>query len=546
MGSICSDSSAAPATEEVRPPPSAVSFEGGGFRAQTEYAALTSALMAAMKKKNPLTTINSSGVFDRFTHIAGVSGGSWLSSSLIYSESYALLIDAMAAAPDQAGKLYRVGWCDKLIASGTGTIIVLPATDIFEAFFPTKDKAIGAMQDLSIFLALYKEGDGQVTWVNIVNKFLQSTAGIGMDVKLGSKVNPWAKGKTWLCCTAVMTPNGSKSGMDEAYIKRKPDGLGSVTYSVTAADPMPLYTPSVFSIVLGDKDKTDAPVPFLAAPIPYQIEYKGHALGDGRHKGFSTQLMGLQGFCENSASLPVVCCASASSADFAFAAMQKRIAWLSNLVGGPEVGAVWASPSVGFEAAHQLADNVSDSKESIDALARASFLGLADAGMCDATGVSYSVAAGAREVLAMCQSGPTRDQAIPEILRLCTGAEPYWPGQELVLPLFEESVAYVREKFAEMTFLAPAPDSKFCLGIQFGTISVTTVPNSWFGIPGSERVTLNILTCFISESIGIGGLQNFQDYATFLQEIIACIMLPGNSASVENSLLPMVLTGKAN
>merc|ERR1711920_1010698 len=59
---------------------------------------------------------------------------------------------------------------------------------------------------------------------------------------------------------------------------------------------------------------------------------------------------------------------------------------------------------------------------------------------------------------------------------------------------------------------------KFVKNVQFGTLSVTTVGNRWFGIKGGEEVTIHVL--YVDSSIGIGGTNDFNSYGVLVQELV--------------------------
>merc|ERR1719162_262309 len=85
----------------------AIAIEGGGFRAQCVATGLVAGILAnAPIKAGDKRTLAATGVLDRFDTISSNSGGSWFSSSLIYSAEYLALVEGMANFPTAADSLF--------------------------------------------------------------------------------------------------------------------------------------------------------------------------------------------------------------------------------------------------------------------------------------------------------------------------------------------------------------------------------------------------------------------------------------------------------
>lgn len=86
-----------------------ISLEGGGFCAQTSYAGLLSGMMAA-------TGVDLGELMAGFSGLSSNSGGSWFSSSLIYSSTYNNMLHAMATDPTNAEAIFNKSWTQPLLS----------------------------------------------------------------------------------------------------------------------------------------------------------------------------------------------------------------------------------------------------------------------------------------------------------------------------------------------------------------------------------------------------------------------------------------------
>jgi len=86
-----------------------ISLEGGGFCAQTSYAGLLSGMMAA-------TGVDLGELMAAFSGLSSNSGGSWFSSSLIYSSTYNDMLHAMATDPTNAAAIFNKSWTQRLLS----------------------------------------------------------------------------------------------------------------------------------------------------------------------------------------------------------------------------------------------------------------------------------------------------------------------------------------------------------------------------------------------------------------------------------------------
>merc|ERR1712151_233012 len=80
------------------------------------------------------------------------------------------------------------------------------------------------------------------------------------------------------------------------------------------------------------------------------------------------------------------------------------------------------------------------------------------------------------------------------------------------------------------------------MGIRVGTVTCRTAANKYFGPEEGREVKLHIIS--FGTLVSTLEFQEFQNYSTYIQEIITCISDSRNSDIVKNVLLP-IFVGKA-
>ena len=75
----------------------------------------------------------------------------------------------------------------------------------------------------------------------------------------------------------------------------------------------------------------------------------------------------------------------------------------------------------------------------------------------------------------------------------------------------------------------PSGTTKYLNSVRFGTLSATTANNAVFGITANRKITLHVVS--VDSTLSIGGLQDFRDYGTLVQEIVTTIAANKNTGS---------------
>ncbi|CAE7734606.1 EMB2076 [Symbiodinium sp. CCMP2592] len=239
-----------------------LALEGGGFLAHATHTGVLTALVNRCKMgtrsrkgymaRNGLTqegaTSNGTDwnslteLMSNVKVISSVSGGSWWMAQLGYSAQFLNLIETMAESPERAGELYKKRYIDPLLAvirlnpegdeefdldavlrSETplredSNSSEVPANEGGSEYvlYTNHDRVVGesrsgkVLEVLAEIVFLTKTGD---SWEQIVTQMLTSTTTDMSDSQtLGSPVNDWAKGKSWLIGTGISTPGGNGPG----------------------------------------------------------------------------------------------------------------------------------------------------------------------------------------------------------------------------------------------------------------------------------------------------------------------------------------------
>jgi len=226
----------------VPPKKIAVAFEGGGWQAMTAHASAMIGASAATEPEGPVT-----GLLQDVDIISSNSGGTWLSTSMVFSDDFAAGLDRMkqAALGDtnveietvweewMAGFYRALPLCNvwevmayigaltaRIIATGLNshhpTVKLLQSqSDILKsrigllqanetelqwgALESTAAATFKPLRAIAQACTLYR-----ADWRDTVSKMLSGTAGIGRDVTLGSgRHDAWAEGKTLAMAIAV-------------------------------------------------------------------------------------------------------------------------------------------------------------------------------------------------------------------------------------------------------------------------------------------------------------------------------------------------------
>jgi hypothetical protein len=527
----------------------ALAIEGGGFRAQC----VATGILAGVTAKAPLKagqerSLAATGILDRFDTISSNSGGSWFSSSLIYSPDYLALVEGISRSPQTAQsqflQKYITPW---LKASGVDSNKFNLVKDLAELI--VKD-IFGTADEDTLFIVSYFLATG-FDWNTFVDKLLMSTANINQQLMMGEAVAEWAKSKTWLVDHTVVIPSHGKSGI----LYSDATGSSQLKYA-DDNDTLTYFLPAKFSVTLGAGIDAAAPVEYLPTSSyikQHKLKYtatsfyvsESDALGtDGAHGN----LMKYAG------KLPVARVTSASSAFLGGAAILGALVGdIEKLIGDADL-TPWVSTapngdafSVANTLIKQLEYNESHrligiSNKAVDAFAKAAVHGVIDGGYSDNTGIANAVAAGANEVVVFINSNSTGATSLPDVMGLFAGGAcpmgcTFTP--KALYPVFQSpTAAELKEQIKGFHNLDLA-GSKLLKFISVGTVTATTADNQYFGIQGSRPITVHIVN--VGGALSIGYFENFANYATFTQEIVSVILAKVNDEFVSQTLMPLFL-----
>jgi len=537
----------------------ALCLQGGGFRSVVCDAGITAGLLAFLAKYEGLQpTIDSSGLYDRFSSLSTCSGGSWFAASLIYSSKFATLVELMGASPETAGQQFKDGWVAPWLSIGAGSnFFVREFENLAEEFgLNPAEVAVQTLVELGYF---WRTG---LTWNNFVETLLSTTAGIDANLPTGAAVPTWAEGKVWDVNHSVLTGNGGA-----VNILASIGDLGSISYSANANNhsnnvdrKMPSVVPAKFSVTLGAGVQSSAPSKYSAVELP-GFRYKGMK----SHFPFCCSAPTVKTSCSEAPNsnyleqyagmLPVSGVAAASSAFLGDVARSSSVLKeVPSLLHAQLTPWVSQAPNGrAFSHASDLVDGLFKkghvTQEALDALACNTVRGVADAGFTDGTGISQAVAEGSQEVVAFLNLSSTEGDFDKPIYleKLFAGGIRFTNDgrkqDQLLFPIFAESAATVQKQYAHFMELDVPSSAKYLAGIKVGTLTATTLENQWFGIKAGREVKIHIVSIGSSMKIGLG--DDFFHYDRLLQEIVDCLVSPKNVEVVRGELLPMML-GESN
>jgi len=527
----------------------ALSLEGGGFRAQSSGMGLISGLLAVLGQELNISapTLAGTGLLNRFDVISSVSGSSWFMSSLMYSNTFHALVEAMAASVGTAASQMKAKWTTPwLLATNVDpekfSLLGAIARDILAQVLGKGDE--DTLYTLQYFLAT------SFTWNDFVAVLLNSTASIGPDVALGSSTAAWTNEKIWLIDHTLLLP----SGQQEAAFYQGKLFYPKASYAVQTSASIPLMVPAKFSMKLGSGINSSAPLPYVASTAISSLEdfdYTGVVIPIIDHfskKSGALDIRDLTGgvLVTGAGKLPVTGVTAASSAFLGVAPVAGIFVdeGLALTDGDVTPWVSTAPDGAAFKVANELVYGLQSwggvNKQAIDALAQNDVHGVIDAGYTDGTGISHAVQAGADEILAVLNSNSTNDPFYVEIL-FKDGPAPVEPGSSAeIFPVFESPVASaVRSDFLQFHKLH-LPSAKYLKTLAVGTLrEAVTADNKFFGISQGRTVTLHIINICADLSIGLG--VNFDNYDMLAQEIAEALLAKQNVGFVKSTLMPMLL-----
>jgi len=455
------------------------------------------------------------------------------------------MINSPTTADSQFLQKYITPW---LKASGVDSnkfnLVKDIAEEVVKLIFGTADED-------SIFMVAYFLATG-FDWNRFVDKLLMSTASVNQTLMLGDEaVMEWAKGKDWLVAHTVVMPSQGKTGI----LYSDKTGSSQLKY-IDTKDELTYMLPAKFSVKLGSGIDSTAPVSYL----PTKSYIKTHKLQYNATSFYHTtsDFLGEDGAHGNivkySGMLPVARVTSASSAFLGGAAILGALVGDIQAIIGDADMTPWISTAPNgqaFEVANtlikQLEYNESHrvfgiSNKSVDDFAKAAVHGVIDGGYSDNTGIANAVAAGAGEVVVFVNNNATGVASLPDVMGLfkgggCPMSCEFTP--KALYPVFESPTAAELQTQINNFHNLDLAGSKFLKFISVGTVTATTTDNSYFGIQGSQHVTLHIIN--VGGALSIGYFENFANYATFTQEIVSVLLAKKNADFVSKTIMPIFL-----
>ena len=433
-----------------------------------------------------------------------------------------------------------------------------------------------------IYAFLHQHGN----WEDFVGKILNTMGDMSSQDTLGSKTNPWASNKTWLVSVSVASAgNGTGPGscassafrpLCIAKLYHGPsvevyrNGTFGVTYSCpsTATRAMSSWAPAAFSVKLGMPDVPSAIFCHDCSDLEFHYSGVTRTKGDpwaASPKGlyaFGTETPVIQAVAASSAFLGPLSAIPLNKQGFAEQIARAVKGFLDSFEGIPPWFAdflsqglqnalninwiVWAQKAESDKAAFQDAVKVIKflynsggdiGQEELDRLAEKSFFGIADGGVGDNSGIGHSLVSGADEIVVFAdmptsvsqtgkQEGSRQIFDVP-FVDLC-------PLCYANFQLFEESKEEIDAQWEEQqTFFYLPPDTTTLNSLSIGTLQLTTAQNDYFGTSGGRSVKVHVIS--VLSGLGIGG-KAYEDYATFVKDIIGAFARPDNQDKVQEIL----------
>jgi len=547
----------------------AATFEGGGYLSVGNFVGVVVGLLKASGG-------DLEALFSRFSILSSISGGSWFISQLIYSPRFYDLVTEMAADVNTAAILFNTQYIKPLLTPGNFTkqgehgieqcfVDNLPKggrsgddgddepkpispqiAQTFEKLLKTLPKdmkhMVAGLQTTLILLHLVHTG--MPTWIDFIQMYFQSSAGIGVSLPLGeTAINNWAKGKLSLTCTSILTPGIAEENTThpEVYVyKGDREHPSSITYH--AASPLafyPKYTPAKFSVVLGAGIEQPSYLPFCAVPgcFGYVLDYQGSNGGSGTYEATSDLNQTFEEAFEKIAGrLPVSSVSAMASAALGplatYGSMQLAderaclnwAMWIAR-AGPAELTSPWRQ---GEDVLSAIYDDRSIDARLVDKVAKAGLTGFIDGGYTDVNGIGQAVAAGATEVVSFLD-GLEDNELVKQFAINSTD-----PDTSDTIVLFQSPSAAelnftLRNSFQQ---ILPQPGARFLTSISFGTVSCVTADNPWFGIEAGRKVQLHVINVN-TKDIWIGATRDYYDYGKLVQEIVMAMNSEENAQLVQ-------------
>lgn len=189
------------------------------------------------------------------------------------------------------------------------------------------------------------------------------------------------------------------------------------------------------------------------------------------------------------------------------------------------------------------------SENSVKNIASAGVHSIIDGGFTDNTGIINAVAAGSTELHVWLNTNLGEDGApqVNGVLNLFEGGKSGKPsrlaGDMLFFQIFSTDTDDAKAQIDQFQKLDHQldnvnPEDDTIVDFRAGTIETTTVDNPVVGIQGGIKVTLKIF--IVTSSLTIGYLEDFNNYATLVGQIVGTLEKESNKEVVVDMLGSMV------
>jgi hypothetical protein len=477
---------------------------------------------------------------------------------MIFSNGFCEMIQDMATHRKSAGAVFHHGWTLKMQSMTKGSSKSLDAM-LKLAELLAHDRAETDIQLLEDVALIWHTGN---SWTDLVKRFLNTTAGIPTDLLAGSEsAQHWAQGKTWLVTHNILTPTlGSGVGVNLQASVADDDHMSYLSYALknkAGTLSLPAALPAKFSVTIGAGEDQSAPADICAVRSLPGLTYNGTYPSSTTSNVGSTNDDLNANLEDDAGKLPISEIASASSAAAAWIAMTPGLKKIPDMIGSNLTP--WVCTADGGQAFSEASRLVAAiptpvTDQALQAVARNSVRGLADAGLTEGTGVGQAVAEGATDIVAFMNlsssSGEYDDPSF--LLKLFAGDTHGVCG----FPVFQSpsrealAAAYSGSDTAGMASFKALPGKSHLKGIKVGTIHCVTADNMWLGISAGTPVCLHVIA--VGADLGIIGVQAIEEtstfesnhYDAFVQEIVDCITDtdPATRDIVTSALLPMFIS----
>jgi len=530
----------------------ALAFGGGGLKSVSDQSAIVASLIAARASRGGDATLTSTGLMDNVDSIAGISGGSWFSTNLAFSEQFRKMVESIAQY-SLSGELSKIK--SKFIDDYAQTLI------------DAADNSEGIGLPLLTFLTELIGDPGLIMFIDLVSRIFETknntlftwrdmmpyvVPGVPEDTTFSDEPQEWAIGKNLAICAAAAMPPVPEDSflLRNEYVWWDRTNLIREQYLMYSADlksgedlNRERSTPVVFSHTLGSPDGTEAPFPFVAPALnDFNIKYSGVSWCrscwlfpdrfEAEYNGsIAPKTAGGTSFSNTPLYGPLAASSAAAAVLSSNWATTRLAAYLRSDT------TVKFSPALeginAFDTPQSLTNEllVGDvlKKETIDAMAEIGTYSLYDGGLRDILGIGGALATGATEIVVFNSfwffDFRFHFRDAPKII------SSLYPGMRY--PLFQETYSYATEAFDNFSSFSIPEGNEMIDSVEIGTLYVTTCENDDYGLEGGRPVKLHVVNTFGDVTIFF---DDYENYGDSVQQLVATLTAPENEQKLDQML----------